>query len=85
MVALRIIVDGEGALPELAPAVAAGRLVRAPLATLAALPGGMQSGEPSVAAVIDLPDGRVVFAETSLRMLLAACDAFVARHGDPRT
>lgn len=32
--------------------------------TLLGIPEGMQSGRPSVAFLIDLPDGRKVFAET---------------------
>lgn len=51
---------------------------------MAALPGGMSSGKPSVALRLDLPDGQVVVAETSLLALVTAVSAFVARHGDPR-
>jgi len=46
-----------------------------------ALAGGMASGRTSVALRLDLPDGRVVLAETSLRLLLAAADALRARYG----
>lgn len=48
------------------------------------LHGGMESGLPSVALRIDLPDGRVVIAETSLALFLTAADALKARFGDPR-
>lgn len=47
----------------------------APPIGLAGLVGGMQSGRPSVVLRIDLPDGRVVLAETSLRLLVTAVDA----------
>jgi hypothetical protein len=51
---------------------------------IAGLEGGMESGKPSVALRIDLPDGRVVLAETSLSLFLTAADALRARYGDPR-
>lgn len=48
------------------------------------LSAGMKSGDPAVLLVFPLPDGRVVLAETSLRLFLTAADAFKAKHGDPR-
>jgi hypothetical protein len=88
MPSLRIIPDAEQASwPELHAARASGRLVHlsddADIA-VAGLAHGMQSGDPSVSFTFALPDGRVVFAETSLRLLLTAADALKARHGDPR-
>ncbi len=47
---------------------------------VAALSGGMVTGRPSVAFRIDLPDGRVVIAETSMRLFLSAADMFRARY-----
>lgn len=38
------------------------------------LAGGMKSGLPSVSIRIDLPDGTVVVAETSARLLINASD-----------
>ena len=52
--------------------------------TVAGLSKGLQSGLPSVAIRIDLPDGSVVVAETTLRLFLTAADALKAVHGDPR-
>lgn len=49
------------------------------------LEGGMKSGKPSAALRLDLPDGRIVIAETSLALFLTAADALKARYGDPRT
>lgn len=43
------------------------------------LPGGMTSGAPSFELAVRLPDGRVVFAETSWRMMRAAVRALEAR------
>lgn len=56
----------------------------APPLQITVLEGGMTSGKPSVSLRVDLPDGRIVIAETSLALLLAAADAFKARYGDPR-
>lgn len=51
---------------------------------MSALPGGMASGAPSIAIRLDLPDGQVIIAETSLKLLLTAADVFKAKYGDPR-
>jgi hypothetical protein len=51
--------------------------------SVAALEGGMESGATSVAIRLDLPDGRVVIAETSLALFLAAGRAIVARFPSP--
>lgn len=39
------------------------------------LPGGMNSGDPAAALLIALPDGSVVAAQTSWRLLLMAVKA----------
>jgi hypothetical protein len=44
-----------------------------------ALAGGMTSGKPSVCIRLDLPDGRVVLAETSAALFCAAGSAIGAR------
>jgi hypothetical protein len=52
---------------------------------LTILDGGMTSGLPSVAIRLDLPDGKVVIAETSLQLFLTAADALkTTKYGDPR-
>ena len=51
---------------------------------IGALAHGMASGAPSAAFCFALPNGQVVFAETSMRLLLSAVDALKARYGDPR-
>lgn len=81
MPALTIVLDGEGAAKEVAPGTTVH--VLEPF-TITALAGGMQSGKPSIALLIPLPDGRTVVAETSLALLLTAADAFRAKYGDPR-
>jgi hypothetical protein len=49
------------------------------------LVAGMASGAPSVAIRLDLPDGQIIVAETSLQLFLAAADALKAKYGDPRS
>lgn len=51
---------------------------------IAGLSAGMTSGAPSVMIGVELPDGTKVIAQTSLKLLLVAAAALVARHGDPR-
>lgn len=81
---LTIIVNGDGGLADVPPeniVDATGLKFR-----IMALPGGMaRSGAASVAVAIDMPDGKTLFAQTSLALLLTAADAFKAKHGDPRT
>jgi surface antigen len=48
---------------------------------VAALEGGMRSGRPSIAVRLELPDGKIAVAETSLRALETAVAALVARYG----
>lgn len=47
-----------------------------------ALGRGMVSGATSVAFGFELPDGRVVLAETSLRLFIAAAVAMGVRYGE---
>lgn len=51
--------------------------------TMGVLQHGMTSGAHSVSILFKLPDGRTVFAETSLNLLLTAARAFAARYGWP--
>ena len=50
--------------------------------TIAALEGGMTSGRPSIVIRIDLPDGKVILQETSVRLFLAAADSIKAKFGE---
>lgn len=80
-VALTVKLNGDGAWPDLAQADIIHLGNDAPPIQLSALPGGMASGLPSVAIRIDLPDGRTVIAETSMRLFVSAADALAARYG----
>lgn len=44
-------------------------VIEARVDTAYLIESGMQSGRPSVAFTMTLPDGRIVFAETTLRLL----------------
>ena len=72
--------NGDGAWPELA-----GRdgvvVVREPI-QIVTLDGGMASGKPSVMIRLDLPDGRLVLAETSVALFQMAAAAMTGRYGD---
>lgn len=77
---LHIILDGDGAFEHLRER----KQHHVQTFTVTALEGGMESGQPSVAVVIELEDDSYVFAETSLKLFLSAADALKAKYGDPR-
>lgn len=84
MIGLSLQLDGDAAYPDLLDRAAdVIHLANdAPPIGVTALPGGMTSGRTSVMLRIDLPDGRVVLAETSLRLFLLTADMLRARYGD---
>lgn len=83
MAILNLTLDGDGAYPDLAGRAAdIIHLADNDALGVTALVGGMTSGRASVMFRLDLPDGRVVLAETSLRLFLLAADALRARYGD---
>jgi hypothetical protein len=81
--AIDLHLEGDGVWPDLAEKQARGQLVHLAndsVLGITALSGGMASGRTSVGIRIDLPDGRVVFAETSLRLFLNAAEALRVRY-----
>lgn len=50
---------------------------------LGVLTAGTDSGRPVVIVRIDLPDGKIVLGQTSLRLFQGASTAFAARYGVP--
>lgn len=78
MISMVVNLEGGGAYPELQ-----GKTIHHVTdgMKVSALKGGMESGAPSVHFVIPLEDGSVVFLETSMRLFLAAAEAFKARYG----
>ena len=71
------IVFEDGSLPELMDKV----VHRGELYAVSGLSGGMESGKPSVGLTIEMPDGSMVFAETSLLMLQTIAAAMKGRYG----
>ena len=84
MIGMHIILEGDGAFDDWVGKREHHLGNNAPAIRVAALEKGMVSGHPSLMIGIELPDGSVVKAETSLRLFLTAADAFKARFGDPR-
>lgn len=80
MTPLRMVLDGNDLLPELQGK----KIHKVMVDAVAAFPGGTVSGKPSVALVIHMEDGSVVFAETTLALFTMASRAFIARYGDPQ-
>jgi len=74
---VKVILDADGKLPELE-----GKTTTGEVYAITALPGGMQSGLPSVGIVTKMADGSYVFSEISLRTFLAAASALRGRYGD---
>ena len=83
MLGLDLDLEGDGAWPDLAGRLGdvlhlrEGTTIR-----LAVLTAGMTSGRPAVGIRLDLPDGRVLVAETSARLLVTAARAIAARFPD---
>ena len=83
MPTLDINLDGDKAWPELAEKLAAGQVIDyQEMIQVAVLAGGMASGKPSVTFRFNLPDGRVVLAQTSALLVLSLARAIRGRFGD---
>lgn len=82
MQAIHLILEGDGAWPELDDGRVVQHLGTGTTIAIAALQRGTRSGQPSVAFRFDLPDGSVVLAETTLRLFLATGDALRVRYPD---
>ncbi len=81
MPALSIFLDGPEAFTPIPSGATVHHVTKA--MEVALLEGGMASGKPSVMLRLELPDGSVVIAETSLALFMMAADAFEARHPRP--
>jgi hypothetical protein len=72
VIRLDIKLDGDGAWPDMAGAP------EAKLEAVSRLRFGVTSGRSSVGFRLRMPDGRLVFAQTTMRLFLTAADAFRA-------
>lgn len=79
---IKVILEGDSCWPELLDKLMVGKIIhlREGVLQIAGLSKGMKSGKPSISIRIDLPDGRVVLAETSMRLFLSAAEAFEQRY-----
>jgi hypothetical protein len=79
---LNIIADGDGCWPDLNQKRAEGKLIdlmgndTGPILSLAKLDKGTVGGRSTVTLRIDLPDGKVVLTEVTVRLLKAAVEIF---------
>ncbi|MBA7553597.1 hypothetical protein ES705_46191 [subsurface metagenome] len=80
---IKVILEGDNCWTDLAEKIKDGKVtwLRGGNISIAALSKGMASGKPSISIRIDLPDGKVVIAETSMRLFLGAAEAFKAKYG----
>jgi hypothetical protein len=80
---LNIYLEGDGAWPDLLDKKKEDiiHLGNGTSMSVAALSNGMVSGRPSIMLRLDLPDGKVVLAETTMRLFLSAADVFRTRYG----
>lgn len=82
---MKLILDGDGAWSELISQGRESDIIHLPEPKIevCVLAHGMASGAPSIAMRIDLPDGKVVIAETSWALFAAAARGIAARYGWP--
>lgn len=74
---LTLILDGDNCWPDLQEK--AYQESRAPI-QVAVLPQGMASGKPSITFRLDLPDGSIAIAQTSVALLIAAVRMITVKH-----
>ena len=75
MIPLSIVLNGDNCWPELKER----GFVRGQLVAIARLPLGTNEGRSTVCIRVELPDGRTVLAETTLRLMQNAIRAFDVR------
>lgn len=75
-----IELDGDKCWPDLATRTT----VEGTLVGIATLAGGTTEGRPSVTFRIELEDGTVVLAQTTLRLFQGAAAAFRGKYGEDR-
>jgi hypothetical protein len=73
MPGMKIILDGDNCWPDLKEK---GFVELEQDLEIAMLQSGMASGAPSVSMRFELPDGRTMLAQTSLKLFLSAARAF---------
>ncbi len=82
---INVNLDGDGAWPDMEQLINDGKLIIIPDETaidIAVLDDGTVSGEPSIAFRFHLPDGKVAFAQTTLRLYLLTASVIQAKYPD---
>lgn len=74
---LSVHINGEGCWPDLA-----GNYEEAEMTSIALLKVGTLSGKPSVTIRVEMEDGSIVLAQTTLALLATAVDGFRAAVGE---
>ncbi len=85
MPTINLNLNGEGAWPDMEQLINDGKLIIIPdeaAIDIAVLDDGTVSGEPSVAFRFHLPDGKVAFAQTTLRLYLLTASVIQAKYPD---
>ena len=79
---INVILEGDSCWEDLADKIKSDKVIwlREGVISIAALSKGMKSGKPSISIRIELPDGRTLMAETSMRLFLSAAGAFEQRY-----
>jgi hypothetical protein len=85
MNSISLFLDGDGAWPDMKSKIEEGKLINLTGGTigLALLVNGTVGGNPSVSIRLDLPDGQVVFTQTTLALLSNAVRAMNIRTSQP--
>lgn len=82
---INLNLEGDGAWPDMGQLIDEGKLIVIPdeaAIDIAILEDGTVSGEPSVAFRFHLPDGRVAFAQTTIRLFLMSVRMIEAKYPD---
>ena len=85
MPTINVNLKGEGAWPDMQQLIDDDKLVIIPneaVIDIAVLDDGTVSGEPSIAFRFYLPDGKVAFAQTTLRLFLTSVRVINTRYPD---
>lgn len=79
---IKVILEGDGCWEDLPDKIKSDKVIwlREGTISIAALSKGMKSGKPSISIRIELPDGKTLIAETSMRLFIATAEAFEQRY-----
>lgn len=79
---MKFYLDLQNKFGEVYPGKDKSKLRAGTIDAIGTMPAGMTSGNPSVGILISTFDGRVIYAETSLRLLQTVVAAMTSQWGD---